>query len=78
MENTINKPLTVALEETKMGLANVINNSGLTPILLAPILKDFYVNMEQSAIEQTKYEMAEYQKALAEAKANQNKESTEK
>lgn len=36
------KPLSLIMKECRENIENVINNSGLPPYLLEPILKDYY------------------------------------
>lgn len=53
----MNKPANLIVEETKVNIAKVINESGLPPFLLEPILKDLYnqVNiLKQQELEQSK------------------------
>lgn len=38
----MNKPTDLIVEETKEKLAKVINESGLPPFLLEPLIKDLY------------------------------------
>ena len=51
------KPANLIIEETKENLVKVINESGLPPFLLEPILKDLYnqINiLKQQELEQSK------------------------
>lgn len=53
----MNKPANLIVEETKEGIVKIINESGLPPFLLEPILKDLYnqVNiLKQQELEQSK------------------------
>lgn len=51
------KPANLIIEETKENLVKVINESGLPPFLLEPVLKDLYnqINiLKQQELEQSK------------------------
>ena len=53
----MNKPVNLIVEETKVNITKIINESGLPPFLLEPILKDLYnqVNiLKQQELEQSK------------------------
>lgn len=71
MENKtkqIEKPISVAIEETKQQIADVINNSQLSPVVLDLILKDIYnevhnVYTTQALQEKQQYEASIQQKA---------------
>lgn len=90
MENTnsttINKPVSLVLEESKQIIVNAINSVNLSPIFLEPMLKDIYNEVYQQKTIQYEREKAEYERALIEQKQiemleQQNKqieESTEK
>ena len=63
------KPANLIIEETKENLVKVINESGLPPFLLEPILKDLYNQisiLKQQELEKSKQE---YENSL-----NQEKE----
>lgn len=71
MENTnnvtINKPLSLILDESKKVIIDTINNIGLHPTLLEMILKEIYIEARQNAISQYEREKVEYEKALQES-----------
>ena len=51
------KPANLIIEETKENLVKVINESGLPPFLVEPILKDLYNQisiLKQQELEQSK------------------------
>ena len=53
----MNKPANLIVEETKENIVKLINESGLPPFLLEPILKDLYnqINiLKQQELEQSK------------------------
>jgi hypothetical protein len=60
----MNKPFTVAYEDFKQELANLINNSGLPALVVEPVLQN-YLN-ETRAVMQRQYQLdkAEYEKSL--------------
>lgn len=53
----MNKPANLIMEETKENIVKIINESGLPPFLVEPILKDLYnqINiLKQQELEQSK------------------------
>lgn len=53
----MNKPANLIVEETKESIVKIVNESGLPPFLLEPILKEIYnqVNiLKQQELEQSK------------------------
>ena len=53
----MNKPADLIVEETKEKLAKVINESGLPPFLLEPLIKDLYNQisfLKQKELEKSK------------------------
>ena len=53
----MNKPAILVIEETKENIINTINESGLPPFLVEPIIKDLYnqINiLKQQELEQSK------------------------
>lgn len=53
------KPANLIIEETKENLVKVINESGLPPFLLEPVLKDLYNQisiLKQQELEKSKQE----------------------
>ena len=62
------KPANLIIEETKENLVKVINESGLPPFLLEPILKDLYNQisiLKQQELEKSKQE---YENSLKQEK----------
>lgn len=71
------KPANLIIEETKENLVKVINESGLPPFLVEPIIKDLYnqVNiLKQQELEKSKREWEESLKK--EKEKNKDKEVT--
>lgn len=53
----MNKPANLIVEETKENIVKLINESGLPPFLVEPILKDLYNQisiLKQQELEQSK------------------------
>ena len=53
----MNKPANLIMEETKENIVKIINESGLPPFLLEPVLKDLYNQisiLKQQELEQSK------------------------
>ena len=60
----MNKPTSMIIKETKIKLANVCNESGLSPIILDLIVKDIYNEVHNLAEKITSNEEVEYIKSL--------------
>ena len=69
----INKPLSLIREETIINLTNTINQSGLSPIIIVPILKDLLYEAQAAMQRQYEFDKAQYEKALNQ----EQKESSE-
>ena len=88
MENTnnsINKPISLIIEESKQTIVNAINNTGLPMTLLEMVMRDLYNEVRQKALYQYESEKNEYERALAEQmkaketnEIQETKEATEK
>lgn len=60
----MNKPLSIVYEEFKQELANIINNSGLPPLMIEPVLQN-YLNETRLAMQrQYQFDRTEYEKSL--------------
>lgn len=64
------KPLNLKMQEIKNQIANVINGANLPAYILKPIIKDFYVQLEN--LERT--ELIEAQKQYEKSLKDENKE----
>lgn len=62
----MNKPLTMVIKETKAKLANVCNESGLSPIHLDLIIQGLYTEIHSLAERQSLEEEVAYAKMLEE------------
>ena len=62
----MNKPLTMVIKETKTKLANVCNESGLSPIHLDLIMQGLYTEIHSLAEKQALEEEIAYARMLEE------------
>ena len=62
----MNKPLTMIIKDTKIKMANICNESGLSPVILDLIMQGIYSEIHYIAEKQTKDEEAAYLKSLEE------------
>lgn len=75
----MNKPLTMAIKETKMKLASVCNESGLPPVILDLIMHGVYSEIHSLAERQSFNEEKSYKEELEkENKQIENKKTVEK
>ena len=63
----MNKPITMVIKETKTKIANICNESGLSPIVLDLIMQGIYSEIHSLAERQTMEEEMSYVKMLEEA-----------
>ena len=71
------KPANLIIEETKENLVKVINESGLPPFLLEPVLKDLYNQisiLKQQELEQSK---KQYEDSLKQEKEKKGAKKNE-
>lgn len=61
----MDKPLTVAYEEMKSSIINLINETTLPVFMLEPIFKDFLTEIREVAKNQYEYDMNQYAQYLA-------------
>ena len=69
----MNKPLSMVIKDTKIKLANICNESSLSPIILELIVKDIYSEIRHLAEMQALEEKFAYTKSL-ESKDDDNKD----
>ena len=62
----MNKPFTMVIKETKTKIANVCNESGLSPIILDLIMQGIYSEIHSLAERQSVEEEMAYAKMVAE------------
>lgn len=63
--NEIQKPITVARAEFISSLTSLINNSGMPPFIIEPILKDMLNDVRIMSQRQLEQDTKRYQDALA-------------
>ena len=63
----MNKPLTMVIKETKNKLANICNESGLSPVILDLIMQGIYSEIHSLAERQTMEEEMSYVKMITES-----------
>lgn len=73
MNNTIEKPTIVVIEETKAKIIDVIKESGLPAFIIEPILNDFLSETRAAAQNEYISQKNQYEKMLKESEEN-NKE----
>lgn len=72
----MNKPISIILTEAKQSIAESINSTQLSPVLLEPIIKDLYIEIQQLAAQQYNTEKTEYEKSLSATKETEQVEGT--
>lgn len=77
MENKVEKPTVVVIEETKTKLIEVITQSGLPAFIMEPILSDFLDETRAAAQREYETQKQEYERLLQEqTKEDKDKEVT--
>ena len=69
------KPISMILNETKIDLADVCNQSGLPSYMLEPILKELYLEAKELSKQQLKQDEAMYKASLNKQKEETNKKN---
>lgn len=72
MNNLIRKPVTVACEDFRNQLTDLINNSQLPLFVLQPILKEMFSTIDSMLVQQTANDRAEYERLLFQVGENEN------
>lgn len=62
----MDKPISLIRKETVVKITKVIEESGLPLLVLEPIIKDLYMQIQQAMVQQTIAEEEEYNKSLTE------------
>lgn len=62
----MNKPLTMVVKETRTKIANICNESGLSPVILDLIMQGIYSEVHSLMEQQTANEEKAYMQALKE------------
>ncbi len=60
----MNKPITLVYEEFKQELANIINNSGLPPMMIEPVLQNYLAETRAMMQSQYQRDKAAYEESL--------------
>ena len=63
----MNKPISMVIKETKIKIANICNESGLSPIVLDLIMQGIYSEIHSFAERQSMEEEMSYAKMVAES-----------
>lgn len=74
----MNKPADLIVEETRENLSKVINESGLPPFLIEPIIRDIYNQisfLKQKELENSKKEYEESLKKPSKKEAQHEKDT---
>lgn len=67
----MDKPISLVRKETVIKITKVIEESGLPLLVLEPIIKDLYMQIQQAMVQQTIAEEEEYNKSLTEVKVEE-------
>lgn len=73
----MDKPISIAINETRVLLTKICNESGLPACILEPIIKDIYEEIKYVSAMQLKQDTDAYNKSQEELKENINKQETE-
>ena len=71
MNELIDKPLSMRLDETKKQLAEVVNNCGLDPVLIKMLIEGLYVEVTNVAKQSLENDVQAYEEQLAQVKNGQ-------
>ena len=66
------KPLNLRIEEVKNQIANTINEANLPAYILKPIIKDFYMQLQNLEQQELIQAQRQYEKSLNEEKNQEN------
>ena len=73
----MNKPISMAINETRISLLKICNESGLPACILEPIVKDLYEEVKRVSAIQLRQDEESYAKTQKEAQNNKNEPVTE-
>lgn len=65
----MSKPITVAYEDLKSGIAELINGSGLPAFMIEPVIKDFLIEIKDVAKQQYEYDKEQYDAEMSKAQS---------
>lgn len=74
----MNKPANLIVEETKENIVKTINESGLPPFLLEPILKDLYNQVSILKQQELEKNRQEYENSLKQEEKKKGAKKNEK
>lgn len=74
----MNKPANLIVEETKENIVKIINESGLPPFLLEPILKDLYNQVSILKQQELEKSRQEYEDSLKQEEKKKGAKKNEK
>ena len=60
----MNKPLSVAYEEFKQNMLNIINNAGLPAFIVETVLQNYLIEIKAISKQQYQSDKEEYEKSL--------------
>jgi len=64
------KPISMRIQEFKNSLVDLVNNSGLIPVIIEPIIKEIYMEVKTLGQQQFEKEKLEYEKFLQKGENN--------
>ena len=73
----MDKPFSTRVNETKNNIVNILNTSGLHPLVMQYIIKDIYAEVNVLASEYTNREKQEYEESLLAENGNNKNENSE-
>lgn len=73
----MNKPISMIINETRISLLKICNESGLPACVLEPIVKDVYNEIKHVSSMQLKQDTETYNKAQEDAKLQEEKDRQE-
>ena len=72
----MNKPISMVINETRLSLTEICNQSGLPACVLEPIVRDLYEEIKYVSSVQLKQETEAYNKAQEDAKLQAENQET--
>ena len=73
----MNKPISMVINETRISLTKICNESGLPTCVLEPIVRDLYEEIKYVSSMQLKQDTETYNKAQEDVKLQVEKQETE-
>lgn len=72
----MDKPITLVMEETKLSIINIINDSKLPIYIIEPIIKGLYNEISQLSLQFSLSEKEKYKKSIEKNEKNKNNEKS--